>query len=1527
MNVATPSGIVNNMPALQQDIRDTAVQFVKALECPICLEILRDPLSTSCHHRFCRLCLEQALQDNYKIPCPLCKAVVTKRSLTQSDLIVKLVDKVKQLVQAVKSDCGVEVTPRRGQLEPANAPLERHFVHSSAQKAATSCKNSLNLSSRATNKRAFVVHTDADIGAANKKPRSTATAVHDKPTLSKDSESHGSVSSRRSNKSLQETKENSSAETKQIYATRAKSSMVSASSTAENMSMASSRQELRSNSSEAPMEVEMQSYEASASRHLQDSSENHAEKVQDWLQKCDSVPQKNTPSGLERSEAQESCSGPAEKQLGSNRFFTSANQACIVSGKRNSVLDVSDTDPYKFIPSQKSLQAVRRGKRRLRGNGRAAGLGAKRLSRRKSDQQKSVCEFENLRDLYAEEKAQEEDDARELEIELFVTPGVRPCVEKKVINQRRSLTTTRRRSRKIKSNLQLKPLEEQVAELQKNISEAEGHELVIANALPGNMVSKRAEHIRNTSALKDVSNLKAQAENKVQNVVISALSMSSSEEENLPQQLSSGVDKPMSCQREKTDAVLHSKTSAEPVKEKGIVDLCFDDEGGVGAAAEKCKGTPQEGVLGDVIPGGKFACNDAQENATLSRGSPADAPSDLGSKGAKPSDSTLEERCQENSQSEEQSCGHRPLSLKDFEGFFKKSSRKTFDINASTQDLESLGSGAVDTLELMTDVCNSLKQVQASEPDLAPVYEEPGSMMVPTNHGANHQVSVPHEGDTLLPCKTSRVDQYSPCSSDSIHKSKDHQHSPSTTSCPASTIVPAVEPAVKDGSCHTCHVTNANVACPACNAQLSLVCGDGVIKVVLKGQPQRPVLIETGMCTERPFTKVIICREATTQTESSDSKELEPGSCGDSCSNLPSPHLPVAAPDAVQAQTAMIDSGASDKVLNGQTKYSHISNTSIYIDASSACGGLQGEPVTHGHAKLAKPTVENAVLKRREEILDLDYINEKLRSTEVLCENTEDQGVLPSRPNLFRASQFGLRTIVEDTEEMDTTPPIKSKEIDTLQSSPLQHEDSASKCDGVEKREIQSEAQCSAETSLLQSQNEAFLRREGTKLSDLGSKCPESSPTSCHTKRVLPQYKQSTGFSSQADQMETYSNDRDPCSREACFQSQKGRQHSMQEERDDPNTPPKENTCHHLAEAPASHLPDVTNATLPGATCDQDMSSSVTPSFATANDESEVQKASSPHAHINRSPEKVATSDKPEAVSPNQDGSHTSAESSPWSSPILIRRVAPRSAQNKAKKALMSSDTTSRGDDTDSCEVIEAPSKAGLGRKSSRQILPSVAADSDSDSDPVTESEAQELLRHAVLEGDSEEAAVIFAKRAVAPLEACKKPRVPQLQASKRSVWSPEKCHSTLRPTQKVGTSSQGKHHSLWKKHDSSVNDGDNSENTGGRSLATTLSSTLSEGLDRTLKEKMLEQDIADMKKQMMMLENELQKTTAGKGRNDNPNNDSAANNTVVAMNGKDDNWDWDDSDGPDEVVDFVPPTPPRKSRSSGDESYCSTTK
>ncbi|XP_065285954.1 uncharacterized protein [Dermacentor albipictus] len=1521
------------MHKFREDVKDTILQLVKSLECPICLEILRDPLSTSCHHRFCRLCLEKALQDKYKIPCPLCKTVVTKRSLTQSDLIVKLVDKVKQLVCAVKNDAGVEVTSPKGQLESADTSLEQPSVLSSVQKAVTSCKSSLTFGSRPTTKRAFVVHTDADIvGAVSKKPRSTSTTVHDKLGASKDIESHGSNSSKKPNESLQNGKDNGHARTKLIHAAHAKlSSVASASITADNVSLTSTcsvRQECHSNFSEAPMDAEMQLCNLGTGRNLEESGENQSEKVQDWLKKCDSIPQKNPPSGQERSEAQESCNVPTEKQLGSNRFFTMANQESSVSAKRNSVLDVSDTDPYKFIPSQKSVQAAQRGKRRrLRGSGRAAGLTAKRSSRRKSDHQKSVCEFENLRDLFAEGEAQEKDDAQELEIELFVTPGVRPCVEKKVVNQRRSHTTARKRPRKIKSNLQLKPLEEQAEELQRKISEAESHELVIVKALPENVEGRHTEKIRNTNALKDVSNLKAQVENKVQNVTASSVRMSPSEEENLLQQPPPEVDEPITCQAGKTSTILHFKTRVEPTKEKDIVDLCSDDEGNRVEASEKCKDSAPEGIPGEVRPDESCIHNDTHRNAATSGGSSADVLCSLGGKGTKQSDSAPDEQCQKDNQSEEQSSG-RPLSLKDFEGMFKKSSRKTFDLNASTQDLESLGSGAVDTLELMTEVCNSLKQVPASEPDIAPVYDEPQSTVIHTNCDANPQVNVPQVRDTMLPHENNKVDGYS-CSSNSAHMSKNDRHSSSSSiSCPASIVTPVVEPGAKDGSEDLCHVTNTESACPACNAHLSLVCVDGIIKVILKGQPQKPALVEVGMCTERPFTKVIICREAMTQTESSDIKELDPGSFGDSSSSLPSPHLPSIAPDAMQTQTAVIENGATGKVLHN-TKDRSVSNTSIQCNnssASAAFSGLEEEPVMLGFVQHTTPAVEVAVLKTSKESVDSHHANKQIQGTEILCENTEDQAVLTSRSNLFQASQFGLKTIVEDTEEMDTTPSIESKNIDKLPSSsrPLLSEDNPPKCDWDENRENQSQLQCSAEKSLLKSQNEAFLRREGAKLPELGRKCSGSGLPSCHPKRVLPQYKQSIGCSSKHDGMETGNNDINSCSGEECFPSYKRMHQSIQEERHDPEALPTENTCHQPA--PTMHSSGVASGPVPEAKFDQDLSSSVTPSFATAYDESDLQKASSLRAHGACSPENVVASGGLEVVAPNQDDGHTSEESSPWSSPILIRRAAPRSVRNNARKALVSSDTTSREETPDSCEIIEASSKADSGRKSSRQV-PSMAVESDSDSDPVTESEAEELLRRAVQEDNSEEAAVIFAKRAVAPLEVGKKPRVPVQQMLKRSSLSPERHHNIGRPTQQSGTPSQGKYHSHWKKHDSSMNDGDSSENTGGRSMATPMSSTLSEGLDRTLKEKLLEQDIEEMKKQMMMLENELQKTTVGKRITDSYSHKDSSANNVVAMNGKDDNWDWDDSDGADEAMELVPPTPPRKSRSSNDESCYSTTK
>ena len=53
-----------------------AEQLVDALSCPICLQLLTDPLiAACCHNNFCRQCLKDSLRA--KPECPLCRAPLT----------------------------------------------------------------------------------------------------------------------------------------------------------------------------------------------------------------------------------------------------------------------------------------------------------------------------------------------------------------------------------------------------------------------------------------------------------------------------------------------------------------------------------------------------------------------------------------------------------------------------------------------------------------------------------------------------------------------------------------------------------------------------------------------------------------------------------------------------------------------------------------------------------------------------------------------------------------------------------------------------------------------------------------------------------------------------------------------------------------------------------------------------------------------------------------------------------------------------------------------------------------------------------------------------------------------------------------------------------------------------------------------------------------------------------------------------------------------------------------------------------
>lgn len=61
------------------------------LRCPICLEIMRDPMATPCLHRFCAVCIEKCLRIG-KQECPSCRRpVATRRSLRKDTNFAMLV--------------------------------------------------------------------------------------------------------------------------------------------------------------------------------------------------------------------------------------------------------------------------------------------------------------------------------------------------------------------------------------------------------------------------------------------------------------------------------------------------------------------------------------------------------------------------------------------------------------------------------------------------------------------------------------------------------------------------------------------------------------------------------------------------------------------------------------------------------------------------------------------------------------------------------------------------------------------------------------------------------------------------------------------------------------------------------------------------------------------------------------------------------------------------------------------------------------------------------------------------------------------------------------------------------------------------------------------------------------------------------------------------------------------------------------------------------------------------------------------
>ncbi|XP_009324892.1 PREDICTED: breast cancer type 1 susceptibility protein [Pygoscelis adeliae] len=93
-----------------RDVQNVLSAMQKNLECPICLDVVAEPVSTKCDHIFCRFCMFKLLSKKKKgvIQCPLCKTEVTKRSLKENSRFKQLIEGLLETIHAFELDTGVK---------------------------------------------------------------------------------------------------------------------------------------------------------------------------------------------------------------------------------------------------------------------------------------------------------------------------------------------------------------------------------------------------------------------------------------------------------------------------------------------------------------------------------------------------------------------------------------------------------------------------------------------------------------------------------------------------------------------------------------------------------------------------------------------------------------------------------------------------------------------------------------------------------------------------------------------------------------------------------------------------------------------------------------------------------------------------------------------------------------------------------------------------------------------------------------------------------------------------------------------------------------------------------------------------------------------------------------------------------------------------------------------------------------------------------------------------------------------------
>ncbi|XP_064030145.1 breast cancer type 1 susceptibility protein isoform X2 [Pogoniulus pusillus] len=117
------------------DVQSVLLAMQKNLECAICLDVVKEPVSTKCDHIFCRLCMFKLFSEKKKgvVECPLCKTEVTKRSLRENSRFKQLIGVLLETIHAFELDTGVKILnshhlPKTSTEATADLLCEKHSV-------------------------------------------------------------------------------------------------------------------------------------------------------------------------------------------------------------------------------------------------------------------------------------------------------------------------------------------------------------------------------------------------------------------------------------------------------------------------------------------------------------------------------------------------------------------------------------------------------------------------------------------------------------------------------------------------------------------------------------------------------------------------------------------------------------------------------------------------------------------------------------------------------------------------------------------------------------------------------------------------------------------------------------------------------------------------------------------------------------------------------------------------------------------------------------------------------------------------------------------------------------------------------------------------------------------------------------------------------------------------------------------------------------------------------------------------------